>query len=81
MNCWHCKKELIWGGDHDIEEENADYNMVTNLSCPKCHSVVDVYHPSEKLLKEYEESDKDKERIKKISRDYIKERDKQQKEK
>jgi hypothetical protein len=55
--------------------------MVTNLSCPKCHSVVDVYHPSEKLLKEYEESDKDEERIKKISDDYIKERDKQQKEK
>ena len=37
MNCWHCKNELIWGGDHDIEAEN--------------------------------------ERIKKISRDYIKERD------
>ena len=49
--------------------------MVTNLSCPKCHSVVDVYHPSKKLLKEYEESEKDKERIKKISDDYIKERD------
>jgi hypothetical protein len=32
---------------------------------------VDVYHPSAKLLKEYKESDKDKERIKKISRDYI----------
>ena len=78
MNCWHCKKELIWGGDHDIEAENRDYDMVTNLSCPKCHSVVDVYHPSEKLLKEYEESDKDEERIKKISRDYIKKRDKQQ---
>jgi hypothetical protein len=36
---------------------------------------VDVYHPSKKLLKEYEDSEKDKERIKKISRDYIKERD------
>ena len=54
MNCWHCNKELIWGGDHDIEEEDEDYNMVTNLSCPKCHSHVDVYHPSEKLIKEYE---------------------------
>jgi len=21
MNCWHCSTELIWGGDHDIEEE------------------------------------------------------------
>ena len=78
MNCWHCKKELIWGGDHDIEAENKDYDMVTNLSCPECHAVVDVYHPSEKLLKEQEDYDKDKERIKKISEDYIKKRDKQQ---
>ena len=56
MKCWHCNKELIWGGDHDIEEEeeDEDYNMVTNLSCPKCHSAVYVYHPSEKLIKEYE---------------------------
>ena len=54
MNCWHCNTELIWGGDHDTED-NEDYNIVTNLSCPKCHCIVDVYHPSEKLIKEYEE--------------------------
>ena len=76
MKCWHCKKELIWGGDHDIEEENEDYDMVTNLSCPKCHSIVDVYHPSVKLLKEYKDYDEDKERIKKISRDYIRKKKK-----
>jgi len=76
MKCWHCKKELIWGGDHDIEEENEYYDMVTNLHCPKCYSHVDVYHPSVKLLKEYKDEDKDKERIKKISKDYIKKRDK-----
>ena len=35
MNCWHCKTELIWGGDHDIEDEDEDYSMSTNLSCPK----------------------------------------------
>ena len=75
MNCWHCDTELIWGGDHDIEAENKDYDIVTNLSCPKCHAVVNVYHPSAKLLKEQEDYDKDKERVKKISRDYIKERD------
>ena len=46
MNCWHCKTELIWGGDHDIEEE--DYVMVTNLSCPTCESIVYVYYPKEK---------------------------------
>jgi len=54
MNCWHCNTELIWGGDHDMED-NDDYTIVTNLSCPKCHSVVDVYYPSLKLVKEYEE--------------------------
>ena len=50
MNCWHCKTELIWGGDHDIEHDTAweDYAMVTNLSCPACESIVYVYYPKEK---------------------------------
>ena len=43
MKCWHCNTELIWGGDHDIEEEDTEFSMVTNLSCPKCESHVDVY--------------------------------------
>jgi len=55
MNCWRCQTELIWGGDHDIEEETEDYDIVTNLSCPSCHCHVDVYHPSEKLIKEYKD--------------------------
>jgi hypothetical protein len=41
MNCWHCKTELIWGGDHDIED-SEDFIMETNLSCPNCNSVVYV---------------------------------------
>jgi len=79
MNCWHCDTELIWGGDHGIEAENEYYDIVSNLSCPKCHTAVDVYHPSEKLLKEYEESEKDKEKVKQISKDYIKERNDKEK--
>ena len=59
MNCWHCQTELIWGGDHDIEEENEYYDIVSNLSCPKCHSAVEVYHPSQKLLDEEKEFEKD----------------------
>ena len=48
MNCWHCRDELIWGGDHDIEEEEgSDYDMVTNLSCPGCEAYVEVYHKRE----------------------------------
>ena len=53
MNCWHCNTKLIWGGDHDIEEENEDYSMVTNLSCPECHSFVEVYYPSETTKEDY----------------------------
>lgn len=45
MNCWHCNHELIWGGDHDIEEENEEYTIITNLSCPNCNSYVEVYYP------------------------------------
>ena len=49
MNCYNCNNELIWGGDHDIEEENEEYIMKTNLSCPKCNSFVIIYTPKEKL--------------------------------
>ena len=54
MNCWHCNTELIWGGDHDVED-NEDYDIVSNLSCPYCHCLVEVWCPSEKLIKEYED--------------------------
>ena len=42
MKCWHCGTELIWGGDHDCEE-HEEYDLVTNLSCPKCDAFVLVY--------------------------------------
>ena len=42
MNCYHCQTELIWGGDHDCEDDE-DHLIVTNLSCPKCDSMVYVY--------------------------------------
>ena len=44
MKCWNCNTELIWGGDHDIEDDE-DYIMVTNLSCPECKSLTYVYLP------------------------------------
>ncbi len=49
MNCWHCNTELIWGGDHDIEQEDSECMMETNLSCPSCGSFVMVYLPKEKV--------------------------------
>ena len=42
MKCWHCNTELIWGGDHDIEDDE-DFIMKTNLSCPNCKKLVMVY--------------------------------------
>jgi|TARA_B100000085_G_C18276587_1_gene404410 hypothetical protein len=46
MKCWHCNTELIWGGDHDISDENEIYEIVTNLSCPNCEAYVEVYLPT-----------------------------------
>ena len=46
-NCHHCLSGLIWGGDHDISDEDDEYQMVTNLSCPNCNSFVLVYLPKE----------------------------------
>ena len=45
MNCWHCKTELIWGGDHDIEDDEGNTLISTNLSCPNCEADVLVYLP------------------------------------
>jgi len=49
MNCWHCNTELVWGGDHDVEEDELEFSMVTNLSCPNksCKASVFVYLPRE----------------------------------
>ena len=45
MNCWSCNHELIWGGDHDGEDYcNEEYNIVSNLHCPRCEAFVLVYH-------------------------------------
>ena len=49
MNCWHCNTDLIWGGDHDVEDSD-EWSIVTNLTCPNCKSYVEVevYYPKEK---------------------------------
>ena len=46
--CYICGGELIWGGDHDLEDVEEDgHTIVTNLSCPKCEAFVEVYHGKE----------------------------------
>ena len=59
MNCWHCGTELIWGGDHDLDDIlDEEYDMVTNLSCPNCGAAVEVYRPNynHEDMKEYKEN-------------------------
>ena len=48
MKCWVCNAELIWGGDHDLEEDETHFDghtIITNLSCPNesCGAYVEVY--------------------------------------
>ena len=47
MKCF-CETELIHGGDHDCEEDE-DFLIVSNLSCPNCGTFVLVYTPKEGL--------------------------------
>ena len=62
MNCWHCgpNVQLIWGGDHDLDGEDfprasQEYGMVTNLTCPKCGSYVEVYLPKDEYRPDFAE--------------------------
>jgi|TARA_R110000787_G_scaffold29297_4_gene79439 hypothetical protein len=43
MYCWHCQEKLIWGGDHQEEDDEGNDLIVTNLSCSKCDAEVLVY--------------------------------------
>jgi len=47
MKCWHCNDELIWGGDHDAEDDTG-FIMITNLTCPTCDSYVEVHLPDKR---------------------------------
>ena len=40
--CGNCDAELIWGGDHDLEDEFSSFTMVSNYSCPECDTYVEV---------------------------------------
>jgi len=45
--CFYCKHELIWGGDHDDQDMDGQDYIVSNLSCPECNSFVLFYLPIE----------------------------------
>jgi len=51
MNCYNCGTELIWGGDHDSEDDE-EHAIVSNLSCPDCgafHLVIGVTKEKKKI--------------------------------
>lgn len=40
--CWYCEEGiLIWGADHDAE--NDEHLIVTNLSCSSCNAHYEVW--------------------------------------
>ena len=46
MNCYWCDFQLIPSGDIDVDESMPNYpefSVMTNLSCPKCFSQVEVF--------------------------------------
>ena len=46
MDCWTCKTPLLWGGDHDLEEDECEeFCMVSNFCCPNCEAHVEFYVP------------------------------------
>jgi len=49
MDCWHCRKELIWMADHDYEDVYGAPNngIITHLQCSneECNAFVEVFLP------------------------------------
>lgn len=46
MKCWCCHKEMIWGNDNMVDEEDDESGIVSNFSC-ECGATADFYHPNE----------------------------------
>lgn len=46
MQCIKCKKEMTWGGDHDIDD-SEEYDIVSNYFCNKCETSLFYYTKNE----------------------------------
>ena len=40
--CWHCNTKLLYGGEHDISQEDEFYESVTYMGCPDCGAHVEI---------------------------------------
>ena len=44
MKCWHCREEVIWGGDHSFEDYGRSGDgVVTNMNCSSCEAEYLIY--------------------------------------
>jgi len=46
MKCWLCAKEMVWGSDSMVDEEDDESGIVSFFSC-ECGASADFYHPTE----------------------------------
>ena len=56
MTCYNCNGNLIWGGDHDLEDDE-EHTILTNLSCPSCRAQVLVYWGNKTEQEEWNEEE------------------------
>tara|TARA_X000001036_G_C20488292_1_gene728696 strand:+ start:275 stop:430 length:156 start_codon:yes stop_codon:yes gene_type:complete len=43
MKCPKCSAQMIWGGDHDNDnEDDRQYLIISNFCCPDCGTIVYV---------------------------------------
>ena len=46
MECWHCKEDVIWGGEFDYEDYGLEgEGIVSNFSCSSCEATYECYYP------------------------------------
>jgi hypothetical protein len=43
LNCYCCGAPVIWGGDHDEEDDDGRELIVSNLSCTECDAFYLIY--------------------------------------
>ena len=43
MKCVICSADLIWQADHDIEEENEEFAILSHYDCPNCKAFIEIY--------------------------------------
>ena len=62
MKCPICNGELIWQSDFMLSEIEGDMpeeedRVVSTYFCQGCYSDIEIYHPSENMLKEYKKEE------------------------